>query len=68
MCSTGEMLGSLDKKVGLAGRKLKIICVIAPLRRRRDPEAKQATLLIQVLYIYLRVCVRAYFIRYVVTD
>lgn len=39
VCSGGEMLRSSGGKVGLAGRKLKVICMGALLRSRREPGA-----------------------------
>lgn len=36
-CNGGEMLRSSGRKVGLAGRKLKKICMVALLRCRREP-------------------------------
>lgn len=39
VCSGGEMLRSSGRKVGLAGRKLRVICMVAPLRSRRESGA-----------------------------
>lgn len=58
MCSRGEMLGSSDKKVGLAVRKLKIICMVTQFRSRTDTGLKQTTLLTHALYIF--VCMYAF--------
>lgn len=38
VCSGGEMLRSSGRKVGLVGRKLKVICMAVPLRNRRKAE------------------------------
>jgi len=48
MCYEVEMLGSSGRKVGLTGRKLKTICMVALLRSRSNSGAKQVTLLTQV--------------------